>query len=177
MKKLFVIVIILGTIGLLYYMRENSNDSPATATVETDDRTFRPNASSATFTFDEGTVTLSQGHFENKDDFEETTLLPETAYGDLNNDGKNDSVVLLARSGGGSGVFIYAAVYISGPINYKGTNALFLGDRIAPEDISIANGVVTISYLDRREDEALAAEPTIEVSKQFVYKNGEFQER
>ena len=102
MKKLLIIIIILAGIGALYYMRENTGDGPATATIETDDRTFRPDASSATFTFDDEAVTLSRGYFEDKEDLEETTLLPETAYGDINNDGKTDSVVLLAQSGGGS---------------------------------------------------------------------------
>ncbi len=177
MKKLLVLIIIIGAIGLLYYMRENSLNDEIVTPSEKTGGTFRPDPSSATFIFDDETVTLSKGRNTNDESAEETALLDEIAYGDLNADGKEDTVVLLARSGGGSGVFIYVAAYVSGPVNYKGTNALFLGDRIAPSNISIANGVVTVSYLDRGENEALAAEPTVSVSKQFIYKNGEFQER
>ena len=66
---------------------------------------------------------------------------------------------------------------MSGPVNYKGSIATFLGDRVAPESISISKGVVTIKYLDRKEDEAFAAEPTVSVTKQFIYKNGELVEK
>ncbi len=177
MKKIITLIIIIGAIGLLYYMRENSLNDEIVTPSEKAGGTFRPDPSSATFIFDDETVTLSKGRNTNDESAEETALLDEIAYGDLNADGKEDTVVLLARSGGGSGVFIYVAAYVSGPVNYKGSNAVFLGDRIAPSNISIANGVVTVSYLDRREDEALAAEPTIEVTKKFVYRNGELEER
>ena len=43
--------------------------------------------------------------------------------------------------------------------------------------VSIKQGVVTIEYLDRRPDEALAAEPTVLISRQFTYRAGEFEER
>lgn len=141
---------------------------------------FEPDPSNSTFIFDDSKVTLSNGRGEEKSEDEipfETILLKERASGDLNMDDKNDTVVLLTRSGGGSGTFIYIAAYVSGPISYKGTNAVFIGDRISPRLVTIEDGVATMKYLDRRDDEPFAAEPTVPVSKQFVYKNGEFVER
>ena len=81
------------------------------------------------------------------------------------------------RYGSGSGTFIYAAAYLSGPVNYKGTEALFIGDRIAPQSVSISQGVVTVSYLDRKDDEPLSAEPTVSKNMQFVVRGGAFVER
>ena len=149
--------------------------------VETQDNanptsSFRPDASSAVFSFDEGEVTLSKGRSVSASG-EETSLLEEKAHGDINNDGKEDTVVFLARSGGGSGIFIYTAAYVSGPVNYKGTNAVFLGDRVAPQSISIRNGNITVTFLDRGPDEAFAAEPTIETTKELVYRNGSLEEK
>ncbi|MEK7227376.1 MAG: hypothetical protein AAB641_00600 [Patescibacteria group bacterium] len=171
MKKLLFIIVIAAALFYLLSGRPTAveNKEPQTT------NSFRPDASNATFTFDDEAVTLSNGR--NTGTSEETEILEKTAYGDLNADGKEDAIMFLARSGGGSGVFIYAAAYVSGPINYKGSNAVFLGDRIAPQNVSIKNGVATVSYLDRAPDEPLAAEPTFIVSKELIYKNGTLEEK
>ena len=173
MKKVIFLILILALGYYAFFMRDdkvdvNTNDN-------TTGETFRPDPSNATFAFDEGPITLSQGRSES--DNEEVSILDDRAFGDINADGKEDSVILLARSGGGSGVFVYAAAYLSGPVNYKGTNAVFLGDRIAPQSISIANGAVTVRFLDRRDDEPYAAEPTVPTAKVFVYQGGELVEK
>lgn len=143
------------------------------------DSNFTPDPSSATFIFDDGPVTLRDGSSETIESgfVEETTLLEELSYGDINGDDELDTAVLLVRSGGASGVFVYAAAYVSGPVGYRGTNAIFLGDRISPQSVSTSNRIVTVHYLDRREDEPFAAEPTVPASKQFIYRNGQFEER
>ncbi len=177
MKKLLVLIIVL-LLAILGYQFLSGRSETTTGKPETaNTTTVKPDASSASFSFDGEIVTLSKGKGVGGDAGEETSLLDETAYGDLNNDSKEDTAVLLARSGGGSGVFVYVAAYVSGPVNYKGSNGVFLGDRIAPQSVSISNGVLTIKYLDRKEDEPFAAEPTVSVTKQFVYRNGELQEK
>ncbi len=176
MKKIFIIMIMLAALTLFYFTRDNTVNVESGTSVNQGDA-FRPDPSSATFTFDDEVVTLSRGRHADEDSAEETALLDLTAYGDLNADGKKDTIVLLARSSGGSGIFIYVAAYVSGPVNYKGSNAIFLGDRVAPQNIAIKDGVVTVSYLDRSPEEALASEPTIPASLQLIYRNGELQER
>ncbi len=160
MKKLIILVLIVAAASWFFFMR---GDSTKTVTDNTpkQNEAFRPDPTNATFSGIEG----------------EATLLEERAYGDVNSDGKIDTVVLLAESGGGSGVFIYAAAYVSGPVNYKGSNAVFIGDRIAPQSVTVSNGIATVKYLDRKENEPFAAEPTVPASKQFVYKNGELVEK
>lgn len=159
MKKVVILVLIALGVWYLFFVKNTVEVGPDDTTNQGDN--FQPDPSQASFTGVEGDV----------------ALLEEKAYGDLNNDQKNDVAVLLSESGGGSGVFIYVAAYVSGPVNYKGSNAVFLGDRVAPQSISIANGVVTVKYLDREEDEPFAAEPTVPASKQFVYRSGELVER
>ena len=184
MKKTIIIaiVIILGVAVLIYAMRDKSEVKEATPNVTTENGNFKPDPSNATFTIEDETITLASGKNESETApgsamTEETTLMDKFAYGDLNADGKVDTALLLARYGGGSGTFIYAAAFVSGPVNYKGTQTVFIGDRIVPQSIAISGGIVTVTYLDRKADEALAVEPTILESKQFIYRNGEFQEK
>ena len=174
MKKLLLFILLIGILWFFFVFKD-STTTGVDNNVATNTDNFQPDPSSATFTFDEGPITLSSGKGEEAGN--EVELLGEKASGDLNADNKEDSVVLLASSGGGSGVFVYVAAYVSGPVSYKGTNAVFVGDRISPESLSISNGVVTFNYLDRKPDEPFAAEPTVPASLQFVYRNGSLEAR
>lgn len=177
MKKLIIIIVIIGALGVLYMI--NRNTGAVVKTPEDNksgEQTSKINPANATFELDEEKITLSNG--KNVTENDETTLLDFSAYGDVNGDKKEDVAVLMARSGGGSGLFIYVAAYTTTPTGYKGTNGIYLGDRIVPESILInTNGIITVNYLDRSPDEAFAAEPTISTSKQFVIRSGELVER
>ena len=179
MKKFLLLIIVLALIsGFFYYKNSRSENLKINTPAGTN---FKPDPSSATFDFDDlGKVTLSNGQSDTEDETgvnTETLLLQQRGSGDLNNDNKGDTVVLLAQSGGGSGVFIYLAAYVSGPVSYKGSNAVFVGDRISPQSVSVSNGIITFKYLDRKPDEPFAAEPTVPTTKQYVYKNGLIEER
>jgi hypothetical protein len=177
MKKAIVVIIIIGALAALYWFNKESGTVVKSPDgTQTEQTSTKPDPSNATFVFDEESVTLSNG--KSVTDTEETNLLDLKAYGDLNGDKKNDTVVLATRYGGGSGLFIYIAGYVSTSSSYRGTNAIFLGDRIIPESVTInSSGFVTVNYLDRSEDEPFSAEPTVSTSKQFVYKSGELMER
>ncbi len=176
MKKLIIIVlVIIVGIGVWYFV-SGKLDSNIIETASTP--TSRPDASNATFIFDDGPITLKKGLNEqeiapNSAVVQETTLTDTTEYGDINGDKKDDAVVVLMQTSGGSGVFIYLAAYVSGPVNYKGTNAIFIGDRIEPQSVSIKNSLVTLNYLDRKTNEPFSSKPTISMTQQFTYKNGE----
>ena len=174
-KVLIALIIIIGAVALLYVMRDTSPSKKVETPQAKEGGTFRPDPSNATFTIDDEQIILSGGR--KNAPWGETGILDKFAYGDIGADGKDDTVLFLVQSGGGSGTFIYLAGYVSGPVTYRGSIATFLGDRIAPESISINKGVVTVKYLDRKEDEAFATEPTVPVSRQFVFKNGEFVEK
>lgn len=182
MRKIIIILIIVAAAIFLFITRSASPTDKIETTAFGENDVFRPDPSNATFIFDDGPITLSAGRNEGNIIsgsalVEETVLLDKFAYGDINADGKKDTTLFLARYGSGSGTFIYLAAFVSGPVTYRGSKAVFIGDRIAPQSISINGEMVTAEYLDRGADEALAAEPTIPASKQFVYKNGEFQEK
>ena len=184
MKKLtLIIIVIIAVIALFYFLTHDRSPVGQTPTSSSSENgTFHPDPSNATFTFDDGPVTLSGGQSEravapDSAFVEEIDILDKFAYGDLNTDNKTDTALLLSQYGGGSGTFVYVAAFVSGPVTYRGSKVFFLGDRIIPQSIAINNGVITVKYLDREPDEIMSVEPTISVSKQFVYLNGELVER
>lgn len=145
------------------------------------DAGFRGDPLNAVYTFEDGPITLSDGRAEidivpGSALVEEIFLTGQVAYGDIDADGKSDAAVVIVRSGGGSGSFVYVGALVSGAINYTGTNALLVGDRVTPENISISSGIITLEYLDRAEDEPMAEEPTIAKVKRYSYRGGELEE-
>lgn len=178
MKKSLTIIIIVILAGLIifYFTRDNSISLDAGKSAKQSEN-FQPDPSNATYTYDDGSYTLSNGRVETNSGEEIVLLKEQNAYGDINADGRDDTVVFLVRMGGGSGVFIHMGAYVSGPVNYDGTNTIYLGDRIAPQSASITNGVITVRYLDRQEDQPFSVEPTILTSRVFIYSNGELVEK
>lgn len=173
MKKFLLLIIIILAAGFLYFKKHNVS-APAPS-LNNNLSTTEKDPSNGTFSIDDEKFTLSNGKAESENGTVE--LLEEKAAGDINKDGKDDNVLLLAQSGGGSGVFIYIAAYISGPVSYKGTNAIFIGDRISPESVAVSNGVITLKYLDREPDESFASEPTVPKTLQFVLQGGILEEK
>jgi len=71
-----------------------------------------------------------------------TVVFGEPVYGDLDSDGYNDAALFLARDSGGSGTFYYVAAAIAKNGIYRGTNAVFLGDRVVLWTIRIRDNVI-----------------------------------
>lgn len=88
-------------------------------------------------------------------------IFGEPVYGDLTGDGVADAAVLLVSDTGGSGAFYYAVLAIKHGVTYSATNALFLGDRIAPQTIEIQNGEAVYNYAERKADEPMTMQPSI----------------
>jgi|SRR6185312_3550684 len=183
MKKLLIaiVVVVLAGLGIYYFVHSRaSSTTPAPITIATD--TTHPDPSDATFQFADGPVTLKDGSATtnltpNGEITEETDLSDSIAYGDLNGDGKNDAAFLLVQTTPGTGVFFNVAAYVSGLVNYSGSNAIFLGDRIIPKSISIAKGIITVTYLDRTASEAMTDDPTVLTTKTFAYTGGQLVEK
>jgi hypothetical protein len=99
-------------------------------------------------------------------------ILGEPASGDLDNDGEADAAVLLVETTGGSGTFYHVAAALNHEGAFVGTQAVFIGDRIAPQLLTIQHGVVIVDYADRRPREAMVTPPSLQRSKHlFIRKN------
>lgn len=124
----------------------------------------------ATYMIDGEAYTLTNGRSEKEiaPSFA-TTITTEffgaPVYGDLNNDGIDDAVVMLVQDSGGSGTFYYAAAALGDARgSYVGTNAILLGDRIAPQTLEIRNGVFIANYALRRREDPMSVQPSIAIS-------------
>jgi hypothetical protein len=94
-----------------------------------------------------------------------TTYFGNEAVGDLDGDGKDDIAFLLTQNTGGTGIFYYVAVGLKTDTGYQGTNAVLLGDRIAPQTTEIRDGQITVNYAERAEGEPMTTQPSVGVSK------------
>ena len=98
---------------------------------------------------------------------------------DLNSDGLMDSAFLLTQDSGGSGTFFYVAAAVNGKEGYTGTNAILLGDRIAPQSTFIDPdnpAQFIVSYGEIPAGEPMSSEPTQMVSRTFKLENGRLVE-
>ena len=107
-----------------------------------------------------------------------TAMWGNTIYTDVNHDGAQDAVFILTQNTGGSGTFYYVVMALSDIKNNKtvGTNGILLGDRIAPQNINIENGMIVVNYADRKKSEPMTARPSVGVSRYFTVVNGVLRE-
>ena len=88
---------------------------------------------------------------------------------DLNGDGRQDVAFLLTQEAGGSGTFFYVVAALNLPDGYKGSQAFFLGDRIAPETSESGPGnSIVVNYAERKFGEPMTAEPSMGKSLRLI---------
>ena len=105
-----------------------------------------------------------------------TAVFGSPVSGDLNDDGRPDAALTLYQNTGGTGTFIYTAAAVRHASGYRGTNAVFIGDRIAVDRISIRSGVIVVEYRDREQAEPMSASPSVAKVARYVIQNGELME-
>jgi hypothetical protein len=92
-----------------------------------------------------------------------TRYFGNEAVGDLNGDGATDVAFLVTQDGGGSGLFYYAVVALKTADGYQTTNAFLIGDRIAPQTMSIPENSqeLQVNYAERKPGEPMTAQPSV----------------
>jgi heat shock protein HslJ len=156
-----ILLLIGGAIGVsLYYGRLSPEGVPPTG----GQRVSSP--IDISFTLSGRTVTLASGYAEapvapgsaSKEIFR---VFGEPTIVDLEGDGDNDAIFMLTQDAGGSGTFFYVVAAVNDAGTYVGTNALFLGDRIAPQGITIDRGVPVVNFAERKSGESYAVAPSV----------------
>lgn len=94
---------------------------------------------------------------------------------DLNGDSRKDSIVFLRQRSGGSGTFYYIAAALGTGDGYRGSEAVFIGDRVEPLDIDYDGEFVLVSWMDRLEGESYSVKPSVEAFARFRFEDGELQ--
>lgn len=138
------------------------------------------NPNNTTYYIEGSQVTLKDGYAEKEiapgsATKIKTSIFAQAPAGDLNGDGINDVAVILVQDPGGSGTFYYVAAVINTGSGHHGTNAVFIGDRIAPQTTEIQDGQIIVNYADRFPWDSFSARPSIAKSKYLTY-DGELKE-
>ncbi len=147
-----------------------TDKTDASATISTNDKLAK--LMNLTFEIDGKSITLLDGTFEEKAAPDSalksvTRYFGNETFGDLNADSKEDAAFLITQDGGGSGTFFYVVAAVQTESGYSGTNAILLGDRIAPQTTEIVDGQIVVNYADRKSDEPFTTQPTVGISKHF----------
>jgi hypothetical protein len=166
-----ILLVVLGALVLIpnYFYKnktltiENVGAKDATYLIENESITFKNGLSE---------MEIAPGSASKKI----TKYFGNEAVGDLNNDNKADTVFLLTQESGGSGTFFYVAVLLSSEKGYVGTNAILLGDRIAPQTTEIKDGKIVVNYADRKVGEPFSVAPSVGVSKYLKIESGKLVE-
>jgi len=125
----------------------------------------------ATYVIEGTSVTLKDGVHEAEAASGSASKVVTRYFGnevtlDLNADNRDDVVFLLTQETGGGGVFYYAVAALNTENGYVGSQALLLGDRIAPQTTEISQdpshvSVVVINYADRAPGEPMTTQPSV----------------
>jgi len=178
-KKIILIVAAIIVIGGLGYLAYRSNAKNSSSVIP--GQNSAADARNATYTIEGEEFTLINGRSEKAITPGSATKTITQYFGnevksDFNYDGIEDAAFLLTQDSGGSGTFYYVAAVISSEGGFKGTNAILLGDRIAPQTTEFRNGEIIVNYADRKPGEPLTAKPSVGISKYFKITDGRLAE-
>ncbi|OGG72736.1 hypothetical protein A3A38_03690 [Candidatus Kaiserbacteria bacterium RIFCSPLOWO2_01_FULL_53_17] len=166
-----ILIIILAAVGYWLYVGQQTSlpqpvgSDPKNATYEIDGSFVTLRAGTAETSIAGSTSKTVTQYFGNE------------AMGDLDSDGSTDIAFILTQSSGGSGTFYYVVAALKKGNSYQGTNAILLGDRVAPQTTQIRNGELVVSYATRKSDEPMTAQPSVGISKTFSIIGGRLQDR
>jgi hypothetical protein len=171
MKKILIIAIVIGIIIAGYFFfypkpgNKNIVDSPQNATYIIENIAVKLNNGRLETEISPGSASKTV-----------TQYFGNEAKADLNGDGLVDSVFLLTQNNGGSGTFFYVVAALATDEGYKGTNAVLLGDRIAPQTTEIRDGEIIVNYAERNLGEDMTSQPSVGVSKYLKLEEGKLVE-
>jgi len=105
-----------------------------------------------------------------------TKYFGDEVKADFNGDGTEDQAFLLTSEPGGSGTFYYLVALLSNADKFDGTNAILIGDRIAPQSTEYQDGLIVVNYADRKPGEPFTTQPSVGMSKYFKIENNKIVE-
>ena len=116
-------------------------------------------------------VQLTDGKFEqgtpSGTDYTNVTMTDTIARGDLNNDGVDEVAALVAENYGGSGVFVFLAVYKDVNGTFKFQTSILLDDRAQPNKLSIEDGEIYLDATIHATNDPMCC-PTLQTTRHYV---------
>lgn len=117
------------------------------------------------------TVQLKDGQYEEGTpggtDFVSVSVTDFIARGDLNGDGENEAVAVVAENYGGSGTFVFLAVYQY--VNEQATflTSIFLDDRPLINNLAVEDGEIFVNAVIHNTDDPMCC-PTLETTRHYL---------
>lgn len=174
MKKIFLTVVIVGIFLATVVVVINFNNQPREKTDENIEL-MTTDYKNTTYTMVDGTVvTLVNGVAEKPLEVDSATSIVTRYFGnelfkDLNDDGRDDVVFLLTEERGGTGTYFYVVASLNTENGYVGSEALLLGDRIAPQTIESGPGKqIIVNYAERAIGEPMTTPPSVGKSLRLI---------
>jgi hypothetical protein len=172
-----ILVALVGSFTWWQYreIREDEVDLPDLRFPEKEEIVLGSSPLNSTYIINNEPVTLEDGYSEQE-------ILPGSAtkiitrnfgspiFCDLNKDKAEDAVVPLTYNPGGSGTFFYVAAAVKKTDGYRGTNAVLVGDRIAPMEAHLEDDVIVYNYADRFPWEPFSVRPSVAKTKYLKLK-------
>ncbi len=118
------------------------------------------------------TVQLTDGKFEQgtpgSDNYLSVAMTDFMAIGDLNGDGKNEVATLVSENYGGSGVFVFLAVYanVDGTLTFQ--TSTMVDDRPKLNALSIDKGEISLDATIHGPDEPMCC-PTLRTTRHYRF--------
>ncbi|MEK7639076.1 MAG: hypothetical protein AAB388_02875 [Patescibacteria group bacterium] len=161
MKAILIAVVVTALLGAVVFYtwgRYDKRDEQTDA--------LPADYKAVTFTISGQPVTLQNGVAEAVTDLGGAAKTMVRYFGnelrhDVDGDGVEDVVFLITQEAGGSGTFFYAVAALKRETGYVGSEALFIGDRIAPQTTEPGEGrQIIINYADRAPGEPMTTSPS-----------------
>ncbi len=119
-------------------------------------------------------VRLTDGYSEKEIEHSSTNVITRyfgnDVVHDFNADGRDDVAFLITQTTGGSGTFYYLVAALNTADGYIGSEAVFVGDRIAPQSTVMGRGtIVIVNYADRNVDEDMSVQPSVGKSLYLLF--------
>lgn len=165
-----IFIIIIAGIGYWVYQSRSGDGNRAGEETALDPK-------NCTYVIEERNIVLEEGYAE-EEIVAGSAIKLITRYfgnkvsGDFDGNGFSDIAFLLTQDPGGSGTFYYVTVALGSDDGCKGTNAILLGDRIAPQTTEFRNGEIIVNYADRKAGEPMTVRPSMGISKYLKVSNG-----
>jgi len=101
-------------------------------------------------------------------DYISVFLTDSIAWGDLNGDGVNETAAVLAENYGGSGTFVFLAVYQSQGQEFNFMTSIFLDDRPLVNAISVEDGEIFVDAIIHDANDAMCC-PTLATKRHYFW--------
>lgn len=162
MKKIiFIVIAVLLLLGVVFFVFNsyiyNEKQGDQSLPLDYKNTTFVIDGDFVTLKNVVSEVTVPESSFTTT-----TTFFGNELFTDLDGDGSEDVVFILTQETGGTGFFYYLVGALNTPKGYVGTQAVFIGDRIAPQTINKGTGrIIIVNYADRKPGEPFTTQPSI----------------